>query len=90
MTGSVMALKEALRFLLGLLGFGGKVKGHEPVIWKQVPESGGLASSAGRRSGRALAASLQIVSGEPQHRAESTYAKYTIQSHILHEFIGCV
>ena len=52
------------------------------------PETGAgrwrFCRSAGRRSGRSLAASSQSVSNGPQYRAESTYAKYTIQSHILH------
>jgi hypothetical protein len=45
--GGRIALKETLRFLLGLLGFGGEIEGHERVIRKQVPESRGLAGLPG-------------------------------------------
>jgi hypothetical protein len=37
--GLRMTLKETFRLLLGLLGIGGKIEGHKPVIREQVPES---------------------------------------------------
>src|ERR1700737_4886205 len=45
--GRRITLKETLRLLLGLLGFGGKIERHECVIWKQVPEGRGLAGLPG-------------------------------------------
>ena len=42
-----MALKEALRLLLRLLGLGREIKGDERVSRKQVPESRSLASLPG-------------------------------------------
>ncbi len=41
--GRWIALKEALRLLLGLPGFGGEIKQYERIIRKQMSESGGLA-----------------------------------------------
>jgi hypothetical protein len=42
-----IALKEALRFLLGLFGFGGEIEGHKRIIRKQVSEGRGLAGLPG-------------------------------------------
>jgi hypothetical protein len=41
-----MTLEKTCRFLFGLFGFSGQIKGHKAVVRKQAPESGGLACLA--------------------------------------------
>ena len=87
MTVGRIALKEALRFFLGLFGFAREIEGHERVLRKKVPECGGLAGLPGAgqddpwpRLRRAIKACFNIP-GNPHN------AKYTIQSHFLHGLV---